>query len=264
MLKRAAILVSLVGLFAQSPVSAGEIKVPATLLSAIANKLVQGSQLHLNNLGSKRGKSWHKPNDSFLRLSPQFGAAEFRFDLPEKTVKLDCGILCPSVGTGRFYVNDWNLERTEISWQRSQFRLSLFFESEGREIKGFHTGLISLRDGGVPDAEINQARLEIDIKPVVEKGRLSYLVTSTKFNASIQATGACKIFGLDICNALFKYRHELTSQVAAQVQNQLNDPSVRDRVTEAIQPALAQLGIGTITELKLNEENWVIRYTDPG
>jgi hypothetical protein len=253
MLKRA-LLVSLVSLLAQSPVHAKEMNVPAPLLSAIANKLVQGSQLRLNNLGPKRGKSWHKANDSYLRLPAQFGGGEFRFDLPEKTINL--------VGTAHFYVNDWNLERTEITWQRSHFRLSLFLESEGREIKGFHTGFISLRDGGIPDAEINQARLDIDIKPVVEKGRLSYWVTATNFNASIQATGACKILGFDLCNTLFKYRKELTSQVAAQVQNQLNDPSVRDRVTEALQPALAQLGIGTITELSLNEENWVIRYSD--
>jgi hypothetical protein len=236
------------------------VTVPATLIATIVNNATQGSQLHLNNLGPKHGSSWHKPNDSYIRLSQTLGGAEYRFNLPEKTIDLDCGILCPDLGTGHLYVQDWNLSRTEVAWQSPQFKLSLFFESNGREIKGFHTGAVSLGDNGLPDAQIDNARLDVYVKPVVSNGRLTYLVTSTNFSADIQATGVCNV-GVDVCDRIFKYKNELVTQVESQVRTRLNDPALRDRVAAAIQPTLNQFGIGSVTKVSVNGDNLIIRHT---
>lgn len=238
-----------------------EVSLPATLISTLVNNAVQGSQLHLNNFGPKHGNSWHKPNDSYIRLSQPLGGTEHRFNLPEKTVDLDCGTFCPDLGTGRFYVQDWNLQTVQVAWQRPQFKLSLLFESNGREIKGFHTGSVSLGDNGLPDANIDNARLDVLIKPVVLNGRLTYQVVSTDFNANIQATGACNVFGIDICKRFFDYKGELTSQVESQVRSRLNDPALRDRIGTVIQPVLTQFGIGTVTKVSVNGDNLVIRHT---
>lgn len=244
-----------------------DVSIPATILSTIANNLVQGSQLHLNNFGSKQGNSWHKPNDSYIRLPQQLGGGEHRFNLPEKTVDLDCGTFCPDLGTGRFYVQDWNLQTAQVSWQHPQFKLSLVFEGNGREIKGFHTGSISLGDNGMPDANIDNARLDLFIRPAVLNGRLSYQVASADFNANIQATGACNLrilgFGIDGCKYLYPYKTELTKQVEAQVRARLNDPALRTQVANAIQPTLNQYGIGTITQVSVNGDTLVIRHTKP-
>ncbi len=244
-----------------TPQSTKTITVPTTLLTTIVNNLIQGSELHLNNFGPKHGKSWHKPNDSFIKLSQALGGTETRFTLPEKRINLDCGTFCPDLGTGRFYVQDWNLAQSQVTWQNPHFKLSLSFESTGREIKGFHTGTATLGDSGIPDAQIDNARLDIYVKPVVSEGRLTYLVASTDFNSSIQATGACNVFGIDICNRLFQYKSELTSQVESEIKAKLNDRALRDHVTNALQLKLNQLGIGTITQVSVNGENLVIQFT---
>jgi hypothetical protein len=237
-----------------------DVRVPTQLLVTVINNVLPGTQLHLNNFGPKHGKSWHKPNDSFVKLPPLLGGNQFVFNLPEGVKDLDCGILCPDAGDAKFYVQDWNLNTAQVGWQSPTFKLSLSMESNGREIKGFHTGALSLGDNGVPDVEINNARMDVYLRPIAANGKLSYTITSVDFNANIQATGACNIFGLDICNPLFGYKNTIVSLVETQVRNRLNDQALRDRVSNAVQPVLNQFGIRQITKVSVSGNDLVIRH----
>ncbi|NDJ18202.1 hypothetical protein [Myxacorys almedinensis] len=238
-----------------------DVRVPAQLIVPLVNNAIRGTQLHLNNFGPKRGKSWHKPNDSFVRLPQTLGGNEFRFNVPEGVKDLDCGFFCPDMGDAKFYVQDWNLNSLQVGWQRPTFKLSLLMESAGREIKGFHTGaLASLGDNGVPDVEINNARMDVFLRPIASNGRLSYAVTQVGFNANIQATGACNIFGVDICNPLFGYKNTIVSLVETQVRARLNDPALQSRVANAVQPVLNQFGIRQITKVSVSGDDLIIRH----
>jgi hypothetical protein len=227
------------------------------------NAVLVGTQLHLNNFGPKHGNSWHKANDSYIQLPSAFGGQTYRFDLPELRKDLDCGLLCPDLGDAKFYVQDWNLDRTQLAWQNSSFKLSLGFESNGREIKGFHTGAVSLGDDGMPDAQIDKAQLEVYLKPVAVNGRLTYQVLNTDFKANIEATGACKVLGFDICNFLFSYRDTITDQVEAQVKARLNAPTLRNQIAALVQATLNDLGLGSIaiTQVTVEGDDVIIRYT---
>jgi hypothetical protein len=237
-----------------------DVRIPTQLIVTLLNNALPGTQLHLNNFGSKHGKSWHKPNDSFVKLPPAFGGSQFNFNLPEGRKDLDCGILCPDLGDAKFYVQDWNLSNAQVGWQNSAFKLSLAMESSGREIKSFHTGRVTLGDNGIPDVNINNARMDVFLRPIAENGRLSYTITNVDFNADIQATGACNVFGIDICNPLFGYKNTVVSLVETQVRNRLNDPSLRDRVSTAVQPVLNQFGIRQITQVTVSGNDLVIRH----
>lgn len=238
-----------------------DVRVPTSLIVAVINNVLPGTQLHLNNFGPKHGKSWHKPNDSFVKLPTALGGMQFGFNVPEGVKDLDCGLLCPDAGDAKFYVQDWNLSSAQVGWQSPTFKLSLSMESNGREIKGFHTGsLTSLGDNGVPDVEINNARMDVFLRPIASQGRLTYTVTKVDFNASVQATGACNIFGIDICNPLFGYKNTIVSLVEAQVRTRLNDSTLRDRVANAVQPVLNQFGIRQITKVSVSGDNLVIRH----
>ncbi|MBW4420876.1 MAG: hypothetical protein KME13_16840 [Myxacorys californica WJT36-NPBG1] len=237
-----------------------DVRVPVQLITALVNNAVQGTQLHLNNFGPKQGKSWHKPNDSFVRLPQALGGNQFPFNVPEGVKDLDCGFFCPDAGDAKFYVQDWNLSTPQVGWQSPTFKLSLLMESAGREIKGFHTGAVSLGDNGVPDVEINNARMDVFLRPIAANGRLSYTVTRVDFNANIQATGACRIFGVDICNPLFGYKNTIVSLVETQVRTRLNDPTLQGRVANAVQPVLNQFGIRQITKVSVSGDDLVIRH----
>ncbi|MGB7417426.1 MAG: hypothetical protein WA902_24730 [Thermosynechococcaceae cyanobacterium] len=232
-----------------------EVRVPATLLASLANVAVSGSQLHLNNHGPRNGNSWHVANDSYLRLSPTLGNGTYAFNISEVVKDLDCGIFCPDLGDAKLYVSDFNLQSTQVTWQGSAFKLSLLFESNGREIKGHNTGRLNL----VPDVEINNARLDVFLQPIALNGRLAYRVIKTDFQANIHATGGCSIPGFGkICDWITNYKDRIVSEVKGQVLNRLNDPSLRDRISTLLQPELAKVGITSVTRVRVEGDELVI------
>lgn len=236
-----------------------QVRVAAPLIAAIVEAAASGSQIHLNNHGPQRGSSWHQANDSSLRLSAPLGGREQRFNLPEAVKDLDCGLLCPDLGDAKFYINDMNLQQIQVGWQNPSFQLSLLFESSGREIKGYHTGaLTSLGDNGIPDVQIDNARLDVWFRPVAVSGRLTYQVIKTDFTANIAATGGCNVFRIDICDPLFDYKDQIVSQVKTRVLNQLNDPVLRDRVAASLQPRLSELGVGSVTSVQVDGNDLVL------
>lgn len=237
-----------------------EVRVSAPLLAGLAGAAVSGSQLHLNNYGLRHGNSWHVPNDAYIRLSNALGGGEYRFNIPEAVKDLDCGVLCPDLGDAKIYVNDFNLASTQVQWQRSAFKVSLLFESNGREIKGHNTGRLNL----VPDVEINNAKLDVYLRPSIMNRRLSYTVVNTDFQANIQATGGCSIPGFGkICDWMFGYKDRIVSEVKGQVLSRLNDPSLRNRVADVIQPELSRLGISAVTSVRSEGDDLVLTIPSP-
>ncbi|MGF1600697.1 MAG: hypothetical protein ACFCU8_01540 [Thermosynechococcaceae cyanobacterium] len=232
-----------------------EVRVSASLLASLANVAVSGSQLHLNSHGPRQGNSWHVANDSYLRLSSTLGGGTYPFNIAEVVKDLDCGTFCPELGDAKLYVSDFNLQSTQVTWEGSAFKLSLLFESNGREIKGHNTGRLNL----VPDVEINNARLDIFLQPIALNGRLAYRVIKTDFKANIQATGGCSIPGFGkICDWITNYKDRIVSEVKGQVLNRLNDPALRDRISNVVQPELAKVGITSVTRVRVEGDDLVI------
>lgn len=231
-----------------------EVRIPAPLVAGLVEATAQGTQMHLNNHGPRRGNSWQVANDSYVRLPSILGGGEYRFNIPEAVRDLDCGWACPDLGDAKFYVNDVNLDQVQLKWQNPTFKLSLFLESRDREIKGHNTGRLNI----VPDLEMNNARLDVYVKPIAWNGRLSYSVVKTDFKADMQATGGCNIPKLDVCDWLFDYKDKLATQVKNQVLTRLNDPALRDRVADAIQPELQRQGIGQVTRVKTSGNDLII------
>jgi hypothetical protein len=225
----------------QPPQQYDTVTVPGFALSYIATQInaqVQDTQLHLNNLNG---------DTSFIKLPSAFGGGKYPFSIPKKVVDLDCGSLCLDLGDAIFYVNDWNLNQTQVSWQSPYFILSLSFESAGREIKGYHS---TLGDNGVPDVNIDNARLDVKIQPILVNGFISYKVVDTTLHGNIQATSVCDVLGIDLCNPLLGYKDMIRSTVDTQIRNRLNDPVMRQKIDAFVQPKLAQMGVprfGTVT-----------------
>ena len=238
-----------------------QVPIPAKIIASAVEYAANGSKISLNNYGNRYGKSWHKANDSYIQTASVLGSDTQRFDIPELIKDLDCGRWCPDMGDGKFYINDWNANNVSVKWQNPYFKISLLFESNGREIKGFHTGSFkTLGDGGMPDVNIDNARLDIYVKPVATNGGLSYRVMNTDFKADIQATGTCRVSRVDVCNTVFDYKNQIVSEVQNKVTALLNNQSMRVSVAEVIQPVFNNIGANNITKVSTSGDFLVVHY----
>jgi hypothetical protein len=232
------------------------LRVPATLVAAALNTAVQGTALHLDNYGPMHGQSHQLDNGSFLR----WGGTTYPFTLPEIQYDLDCGFFCPDLGQARFYVDNLDLSSIAVGWGRPSFRGTLAFESSGREVKGWYTdattGIES--DNLMPDVNIDNARLSVALTPIAEGGRLSYRVASVALSASIQATGACDILGVDPCDFFGDYKVKVKSAIQDGVRAKLSASSVRGFAAAALDTFLTGRGMPTVNRVFLEGDTLVL------
>jgi hypothetical protein len=232
------------------------LRVPATLVAAALSTAVQGTALHLDNYGPMHGQSHQLDNGSFLR----WGGTTYPFTLPEIQYDLDCGFFCPDLGQARFYVDNLDLSSIAVGWGRPSFRGTLAFESSGREVKGWYTdattGIES--DNLMPDVNIDNARLSVALTPIAEGGRLSYRVASVALSASIQATGACDIFGVDPCDFFGDYKVKVKSAIQDGVRAKLSASSVRGFAAAALDTFLTARGMPTVNRVFIEGDTLVL------
>ena len=231
-------------------------RIRTNIITQLIENVFKGSKIYLHNLGSKKGKSWHQKNASYIQLSKTLGGKKQKFDIPESTVR------ARAYGTLRYYVDNIKLSRLNVTKEKNTFKLSLFFESNGTELKGFHTGrFVDFGDRGAPDIQMNNMRLDVYLKPVKDNlGRLSYDDIDVKFDAQIQAGGVCNIKGTDICNRMFKYKKRIASTIESNLRAQLNNQRTRKRLSDSLNSQLRKFGIGRITGVSFQKNNLVIRH----
>jgi hypothetical protein len=229
----------------------GTVRVPGFALAYVATQvspLIQDTKLYLNN---------HNGNSSYIKLPAILGGTQQGFTLPPKVVDLDCGWLCPDLGDAYFYVNDWGSTQTQLRWQSPYFVMSISMESAGREIKGYHSGYVSLGDDAIPDAHIDNAKIDVMIQPTLVNGKISYRIASSTMTGNIQATSVCNVFGIDVCDFFLGYKDMVRSTIEQQVQTRLSNPLLRQRLDAIVQPKLAQMGVpqfGNITTDQVRAE----------
>ncbi|KAB2851382.1 MAG: hypothetical protein F9K44_01770 [Hyphomicrobiaceae bacterium] len=229
------------------PAHAETTRVPMATIATTIQSVLRGTQVHLNNYGRRHGNSWHKPNDSFVRLSAALGGREARLTLPE--VRGPAG--------RRYYVNDFNLSSVDASASGSAISLVLQFESRGIELKGRCSGNITCfgaSDDAAPDFNINNARLLIPLVPVRHGGDLAYATVNATFSATVDGRGLGELIeGL--------VQRTIKREVEQAVEGQLNSADVRNRIASELRSrVLAPLRIGAITGIRVDGANLVIDH----
>lgn len=236
-------------------------RVPGNIAAGLMDAALNGTELHLDNFGPQHGLSHHEANASFLR----WGGSSTSFTIPEKQYDLDCGLPCPDAGQARLYVNDVNLNSVDVGWDTNAFVLDAGFEDSGREVKGFQSYdsywdyLDFVTDDTVPDFQISDANLRLRLVPVADgAGRLTYSLAGSDFTGTIQATGGCDIFGIDICEFAIGYKATLEQSIESNVSTVLNSATAKTAVGNALKPRLADLGITVVTAVHIDGDDIVI------
>ena len=232
MKKSPVVLIALCGLVLAAsprPAPGGEVRhhIRGTTFASEVQQRMSGMKLKLNN---------HNGQTSFVEV----GGFQLRFDIARTTVDIDCGTLCPDLGDGHFYVNDVSLQRANLGFGGSDFTLTLAFEGSGREVKGYHN---KLGDDFMPDFQLNNLRLNFRARPkLTSSGDMSLEFSSPKMDAAIQATGGCKISGIDVCNKIFGSNRRIQKSVESSALGALNGSRI-------------QSGLAAVLKLYLQSKN---------
>jgi hypothetical protein len=233
------------------------------LIAAGAQSKFSDLKLHLNDYGPQHGNSHQANNSSYLST----GSTYLPFNIPEvsSNMKLCSSFLCPSLGHADYYVNDMNLSSTSFAWtDAGTLQMTVSFESAGRELKGFYTnGLVGETDDAMPDADINNATVTIALMPVADgAGGVTFEVSGTpSFQGTIQATGACSVFGWDWCDSLTGYKGTISSAFSNAALAALDSSAVQHEISTQVRPILTSLGIGNVTGVSVQGSNVVVAYS---
>ncbi len=228
------------GLLATTPAHAASetvtVKIPKAVVVTAFNQVLQGTEIHIDNYGPKRGSgknlSWLS-QQSAVHL-PTGG--QIRFDIPEQVTTLNKKIDGHAIRIWRHYIDDLNSSTIKVTPHGNRLRLTIDFESQGEEIKGKCSMATSLSHkkwvGCLPkkmerDGELNNARLTIDLRPAAYHGGIAYQpVTSADvdFKADLSFNSAW-------CNA------PISKQVCSMIENKVY-ATLRTRVNQAVRQAL--------------------------
>ncbi|MGE0877318.1 MAG: carboxypeptidase-like regulatory domain-containing protein [Acidimicrobiia bacterium] len=237
-------------------------RIPASLAALALQGTLNRVSLHLDNHGPEHGLSHQLDNAS----TAAFDSSSVTFTVPEYQIDLDCGILCPDLGQGKFYVNDVNLASMSVEWANNAFQVNAGFESSGREVKGYFTNstIDQITDDLMPDMQIDDAHLKFSLRPVADgKGGVTYARSgNASFDGSIQATGACDV-GVDVCDAIFGYKDDIRGALNDPLNGVLDMQVAKDAASAALRPVLNQLGIGNVVRVISEANDIVVTWTTP-
>jgi hypothetical protein len=156
--------------------------------------LLKTARVRLNNFTSQKHQfrsqgemAYYRPDDNWMEFSPN--NAPLRLPIAD----------IPMIEAGpenrcKTYINDWNTSAVTLTPADGQLILSLNFENEGVEIVTdcYNNGCCEWNPFcpsiGCPDFELNNARIDIIIKPFIRSGRLTY-DADVAFSVNVQELG---------------------------------------------------------------------------
>lgn len=213
--------------------------VAADTFVLFANGFLSQVRLHLNN---------DKDQSSFVTI----GGVTSSFDIPAEEKDLPF----PLPGSGLFFIRDMNLDGARMARAANAFDVQLRFESNGIEVKGYHS---TLGDIAMPDFQMSNITLGATASLGVRHGKLVVGFSHPHLDAGIASTGACNVFGVDWCNALFGASGCLRQSFEREAITQLNGSTIQSALTTSLADALASQGIsGTIGSVTVQGDLIVI------
>lgn len=156
------------------------------------------TNIRLNNYTSQRFKNskaeefaYVVKNDSYIETMFNGSLRKFRFDVPvERRDPLS------------IYIQDMNTQRVTAARSGNRIKLSLFFESSEREAWANCVANAGCAFYNNRDVQINSAKVDIYLKPLVENGRFSYSCEEVELSSTTRIQGcnndlfafACDVF----------------------------------------------------------------------
>jgi hypothetical protein len=208
-----------------------DIPIPKAVLALAFNAALAGVEVNLDTYGQQHGTSWFD-NKSHILLPNGT-----RTPVPLKEQSLDV----TNRRTLKYYVDDMKSSRVAAAVDGNKIKLSIFFESQGEEIKAkcVRDPLIGKdKECGLDierDVQLDNARLEILVTPTVFNHGISYSGTDVKFKTDVKiANRLCQTFK-GICGKIENLiSHEVRQAVESSVDKAFDSDKSRGSFANSV------------------------------
>lgn len=218
-----------------------EHRVTASDLAAALHDALAGVQVHLHNHGRLVGSSYHASNAASIKWPAKDGPGKRdRFTLPDAS----------RVVLGRrygYYVNHVRAEGIFVAPQPDRLTATLLLRSNGPSLMGKCVTVARPEtpcgiggEAAMPAVEWRDARIDVDLVPIVYHGSLAFNVGEVTISGDIGVGAACSwpVVGMRLCSALNRALETTRKKIADEVRSSLNDPDVKKSVAAAVRDYL--------------------------
>ena len=257
-----------------------ELKFDKGLVVSTMNSVLMGTEVNIDNYGSRTGNSWYKPN-SYVRLP---NGKKFEFDVKSHTVTVKGAIGGKTWRTYKAYVNDIASSSVSVKAAGKSLKMRLDFESAGDEAL---VRCLNFRNKTCvveplkKSVQVNNLTLSALLKPVAYKNSLSFaknpqvkLDFDLKFDSKLlNAVSA-------IVNKFTGYKPKLKELAAVKMQKALNSYRgvVADKFRKLINDEAANViakipGVGNqvqnilksmkVTKVRTSGGNYIVEVSFP-
>jgi hypothetical protein len=188
----AIVFVGMIVDLAALPKGMREIKLVKTFLSGIVAAKLNGTTGKLNTFGPRIGDSWFKPRDSWMKFPNAIRPDTMFFDQLREIM----------ISPRRYYYNDINLSNIRGQVNGLYIRLNVNWESNDAELRGECVNDVGCMFGS-PTVQLDNFSIQINVRPAVGGGVLSYDPFDIQVNFSYNFGADCGILS-DLCKEVFK------------------------------------------------------------
>lgn len=221
-------------------------EIPAGVVADIVNRALNTSEIHLHNLGTQVGNSWHQPNASYV----SFFGFKTNFDIPEHIFK-----------RGRrhysYTVNNITSNSMQVIPQGDHFVLTITFPHPSH-IKGHCRGPKGMRncvvgkDKAAPDVKWNNPQVKAYLVPYTKNGGIAFEVTHVEVGGKFDING--------IVGNFFSVDGRIKRAVERAVITQVNSANVQDAIAKVTRSGLASLRIPSINSARMRSGVITVSY----
>ncbi len=176
------------------PMAAGirEISVPKTMLAATIQGKLRGTEGKLNTYGERRGDSWFKQRDSWIKFPNAIRTDTMFFTQMQEIL----------ISPRRYNYNDINLRSITARANGQYLQLSANWESDGPEFRGECVNDVGCMFGS-PTVQLNDLAIKINVRPFVAGGKLSYDQFDIHVEFGYNYSADCGVLSF-LCTEVFK------------------------------------------------------------
>ncbi len=174
------------------PTGIREISLGKTILASTVAGQLRGTTGKLNTYGPRVGDSWFKDRDSWIKFPNAIRPDTMFFDQMREIM----------VSPRRYYYNDVRLSGIRGVSNGQYVRINVNWESDGPELRGECVNDVGCMFG-TPTVQLNNLNIQINVRPFVAGGSITYDPHDVQVEFSYQFGADCGILS-DLCKEIFK------------------------------------------------------------
>ena len=241
---------------------------PLLSLTALLEKVFYGMDIHLNNFGPQRSGPRLLEKDAYIRFGAERGAERVYLNIPEYDIDTgETGVADKGTPRAKYYINDINMDNVKVFSKEDGWSMTLYFEKMQDELIGIDPENLDIRayvsvEERPPALQLDNLKVVVDFDLKAEDGVMVVSPKKIETFGDISGSGTnCLYKSIEVCEQLKEaYGVELIDQLSEKIGAFFALESTRALFAEAVDPWLADYGMGEVIEINRSNDEVVIDY----